>query len=103
MLHITEENFEAEVVKSDKPVVIDFWASWCGPCRMFAPTFEKVGEELAGTVKFAKLNVDEQENLARQFRVMSIPMLIAFKDGQAVKKTIGAMGEEDLKEFVQGL
>ena len=103
MLNITAENFEMEVVQSDKPVVIDFWASWCGPCRMFAPTFEKVGEELAGTVKFAKINVDEEEELARKFRVMSIPTIIAFKVGQAVKKTMGAIGEADLKEFASSI
>jgi thioredoxin 1 len=103
MLNITAENFEAEVMQSDKPVVIDFWASWCGPCRMFAPTFEKVGEELASTVKFAKINVDEQEELARKFRVMSIPTIIAFKNGQAVKKTMGAIGEADLKEFASNI
>ena len=99
MLVITAENFEAEVLKSEKPVVIDIWATWCGPCRMFAPTFEKVGEELADTVKFAKVDVDEQEDLARMFRVMSIPTLIGFKDGKAVKKTMGVIGEADLKEF----
>ncbi len=103
MLNITIENFEAEVVQSEKPVVIDFWASWCGPCRMFAPTFEKVGEELAASVKFAKINVDEQEELARKFRVMSIPTIIAFKGGQAVKKTMGAITQAELKEFAQNI
>ena len=101
MLHITAENFESEVTNSDKPVVLDFWASWCGPCRMFAPTFEKVGEEKADTVKFGKVNVDEQEELARRFRVMSIPMLVVLKAGQPVKKTIGALGEEELRDFLR--
>ena len=101
MLQITAENFESEVTNSDKPVVLDFWASWCGPCRMFAPTFEKVGEEMADTVKFAKVNVDEQEELASRFRVMSIPMLVVLKEGQPVKKTIGALGEEELRDFLR--
>ena len=101
MLQITAENFESEVTNSDKPVVLDFWASWCGPCRMFAPTFEQVGEEMADTVKFAKVNVDEQEELARRFRVMSIPMLVVLKEGQPVKKTIGALGEEELRDFLR--
>ncbi len=101
MLQITAENFESEVTNSDKPVVLDFWASWCGPCRMFAPIFEKVGEEMADTVKFAKVNVDEQEELARRFRVMSIPMLVVLKEGQPVKKTIGALGEEELRDFLR--
>ena len=101
MLQITAENFESEVTNSDKPVVLDFWASWCGPCRMFAPTFEKVGEEMADTVKFAKVNVDEQQELARRFRVMSIPMLVVLKAGQPVKKTIGALGEEELRDFLR--
>ena len=101
MLQITAENFENEVTNSDKPVVLELWASWCGPCRMFAPTFEKVGEEMADMVKFAKVNVDEQEELARRFRVMSIPMLVVLKAGQPVKKTIGALGEEELRDFLR--
>lgn len=80
---ITKENFEAEVLKSDKPVLIDFWASWCGPCRMLSPLVDEIAEENSA-IKVGKVNVDEQPELAQKFDVMSIPMLVAFKDGKAV-------------------
>ena len=86
---ITKNNFEAEVLHSDKPVLLDFWASWCGPCRMLSPIVDQVAEERPD-VKVGKVNVDEQPQLAAQFGVQSIPTLIVFKNGQAVGQSLGA-------------
>ena len=101
MLQITTENFENEVLKSEIPVVIDFWATWCGPCRMFGPIFEKVGSEMEGVVKFGKLNVDEEGSLAQMFRVMSIPTMILFKNGGAAGKIVGAMPKEEILKILE--
>lgn len=93
---ITKENFEQEVLKSDIPVVVDFWATWCGPCKMLAPVIEELAAE--GNVKVGKINVDEEGELAVKFNVMSIPTVMLFKGGQAVKTTVGYMTKEQLKE-----
>ena len=98
MLEITKENFETEVLKSDKTVVVDFWAAWCGPCKMVAPTFEAVSKEYT-EVKFGKVNTDEQQELAEKFQVMTIPTFIRFENGQAVDRAIGAMSKEALAKF----
>ena len=88
---LTEKNFEEEVLKSEIPVLVDFWATWCGPCRMLAPTIAKIAEEQSGVVKVGKVDVDEEPVLAAKFGIASIPTLIVFKNGQAVKKSVGVI------------
>ena len=97
---ITSENFEKEVLQSDKPVLVDFWASWCGPCKMLAPVLSSFAEKHP-EIKVGKINVDEQEFLASQFDIMSIPTLILFKNGNPVNTTMGLTNEEFLEEFVK--
>lgn len=101
ILHITKENFEKEVLQSKEPVVVDFWASWCGPCKALAPILEEVDAELAGKVKVAKINIDEEEELAAQFRVMSIPTLLLFKNGEVVNKSVGLAPKEEVVAFAK--
>ena len=100
MLHITKDNFQTEIIESDKPVVVDFWAEWCGPCKMAAPIFESLAEKYGDKVKFAKLNIDEEGELAVMNRVMSIPTFIVFEGGKAVDRMIGLSSEEELEEFI---
>ena len=97
MLNITIDNFEEEVLKSDKKVIVDFWATWCGPCKMIAPIFEELANEHTG-VKFAKVNVDEQVELCLKYKVSSIPTLIIFEDGEVIDKVIGYRTKEELEE-----
>ena len=88
---ITKENFESEVLNSTVPVLLDFWATWCGPCRMIAPTLAQIAEENEGKLKVGKVNVDEEMELAMRFGVTSIPLLVVMKDGKVVNKAVGAM------------
>ena len=97
--HITNQNFKEEVLQSDRPVLVDFWAPWCGPCRMLAPVLEELDGDLAGKVKVAKVNVDEEMELAAQFQVASIPTLLLFETGQAVRRTVGAQPKAKLAAF----
>ena len=96
---ITKENFESEVLKSEIPVLLDFWATWCGPCMMIAPTLEEIAAENEGRLKVGKINVDEQMELAMRFGVTSIPLLVVMKDGQIVKKAVGAMPKAKIEEL----
>ena len=101
VITITKENFEAEVLKSAQPVLLDFWASWCGPCRMLSPVVDEVAEERTD-VKVGKVNVDEQMELAMRFQVSSIPMLVVFKDGKAVAKSVGYRPKSEIAAMVEG-
>ena len=97
---ITKDNFQQEVLQSPIPVLVDFWASWCGPCRMLSPIISEIAEEYAGRVKVGKVNVDDEPYLATQFRVMSIPTLILFKDGQAVNTAMGYRPNAEIESFI---
>ncbi|MCI8563493.1 MAG: thioredoxin [Lachnospiraceae bacterium] len=99
VMHVTKENFETEVLQSEKPVLVDFWAGWCGPCKMVAPVLEEIADEVAD-VKITKVNVDEQPELAQKFQVMSIPTMVLIKEGKVVDTTVGAQPKEDLVRFI---
>jgi len=100
MITVTRENFEQEVMKATKPVMVDFWASWCGPCRMLSPIVDQMAEECTDAA-FGKVNVDEQPELAARFGVMSIPTVIVFKDGKIVRQTVGAQPKASLEKLLQ--
>jgi thioredoxin 1 len=93
---VTDTNFQAEVIESEVPVLVDFWAPWCGPCRMVAPVVEEIAEERGEALKVVKMNIDENQDTAMQFNVLSIPTLILFRDGQVAKTVIGAYPKRKL-------
>ena len=98
---LTKENWESEVTNSPVPVLVDFWAVWCGPCRMIAPIVSEIASEYAGKIKVGKVNVDEQNELAMAYRIASIPTLMLFKDGKPVNKSIGVVDRETLLELAK--
>lgn len=95
-LHLDQNNFKSEVLQSTTPVLVDFWAEWCGPCKMLSPIIDQLAGELGGKMKVAKLNVDEAPDLAGQYNVMSIPTLLVFKNGEPVDQIVGAMPKDKL-------
>lgn len=98
---ITPDNFESEVLKSDIPVLVDFWAEWCGPCRMVIPIVDEIARDMAGQVKVCKVNVDECQDLAANYNVMSIPTLMIFKGGQVVDQMVGALPKVKIVEKIK--
>jgi thioredoxin 1 len=101
---VSDQDWDAEVLKSDTPVLVDFWAEWCGPCRIVGPVVEEIAQEKAGALKVLKLNVDDNPETARKYRVMSIPTIMVFADGDEKKRIVGARGKSqllaDIEEFV---
>jgi len=101
VLILTNDNFTSEVLSSKQPVLVDFWATWCGPCRMVSPIVDEISEESNGKFKVGKINVDEQPDLAAQFNVMSIPTLIVFKDGAAAKTSVGVHSKAEILAMLE--
>src|SRR5271165_2137481 len=97
IITLTKDNFEQKVIKSTTPVLVDFWAEWCGPCKMIAPVLDELAGEFEGKVKIGKVNVDEHQGLAAQFRVTAIPTLLVIKNGQVAEQMVGAKSKRDLK------
>lgn len=100
VLKITKHNFEKEVLHSDKPVLLDFWASWCGPCKMVAPIIDEVAEETKEKIKVGKVNIDEEEELAEAFRIMSIPTLLVIKDGKVTGSSVGVKPKKTILSMI---
>jgi len=102
-IQLTDATFEAEVVKSDKPVLVDFWAPWCGPCRMIGPVIDQLAAEYAGRVKVCKLNTDEAQDTASKYQISAIPTILLFKDGQVKHQLVGLQPKEELKKYLEEL
>lgn len=101
VITLTAENFDSEVLQADVPVLVDFWAAWCGPCRMIAPIIDQLADEYAGKIKVGKVNVDEQGQLAQKYGIMSIPTLYFFKDGEAVSQVVGVRPKAELERIIR--
>jgi len=100
IVHVTDDNFEAEVLKSDLPVLVDYWAEWCGPCKMIAPVLDEITGEYAGKIKVAKLNIDENPNTPPRYGIRGIPTLMLFKDGEVEATKVGAVSKSQLIAFI---
>jgi thioredoxin 1 len=100
ILTLTEKNFETEVLKSSQPVLVDFWATWCGPCKMIAPLLDELAEAYQGRAKIGKVDVDQESNLAARYGIQAIPTLLLFKDGQVVGQMVGAKGKRDIQALL---
>ncbi len=100
---VTDASFEADVLKSDKPVLVDFWAEWCGPCKMIGPSLEEISEELAGQLTIAKMDIMENTSVPADIGVQSIPLMVLFKDGKAVAQKLGAAPKSQLKSWIESV
>jgi len=98
---VNDGNFKQEVIDSEIPAIVDFWAPWCGPCNMIAPHVEEIAKEYAGKIKVCKLNVDEASAIATEYTIMSIPAIMLFKDGKVMEKRVGVMNKQELEKFIQ--
>lgn len=103
VLKITSENYETEVLNSDKLVLIDFYADWCGPCRMMSSVIDEIAEEMADKIKVGKINVDENQDLAMEYGIMSIPTIVMIKDGKAVKNLVGVRDKNEIKDTLKDI
>ena len=100
LIHVTDDSFESDVLQSDAPVLVDYWAEWCGPCKMIAPILDEVASEYADKLKIAKLDVDQNAETAQKYGIRSIPCLMLFKDGDIVATQVGALSKSQLSEFI---
>lgn len=101
IINLNKDNYKKEVLDTDKTILIDFWASWCGPCKMLSPIIDEVSNEVSDNIKICKVNIDEQQDLATQFQIMSIPTLVIIKNGQVVNNSVGVRSKEEILEMLK--